>query len=811
MQTKEFIEEFKTNYQNYAYYVITDRAIPAIEDGLKPVHRRILYAMYKLGLTHDKTLVKSAKVVGEVIGNYHPHGDKSVYDSLVRLGQSFITNHPLVEIQGNCGSIDDPSSFAAMRYTESRLSEFSSFYLDGLKRNAIDFTSTYDETDQEPTLLPCKIPVPCLVNGVQGIGVGIAASIPPHNLNELADAVLALLENPDLEILDLLNYVKGPDFPSKGTLLADHNLLTTYSTGRGSFVVRGKIDYVENKKDKYLQITELPYQVSPEEIIDSIMKLIISKKISGIDKPINSTQKTVNIMIPLKRDTNPALITNILYKYTRLQTSISMNLIALVNGKPRQLNLKDCVQSHIDFRRNIIRRETKFKLNEAEDRLHIINGFTTALSHLDSIISGIRSSESSETAKTFLMTNYNLSEIQASKILEMQLRRLAALEQEKIYTEQNQLKTLIKELENILEDAAKVDQILKDELLEIKQKFTKQRQTELDQTISSSIDLEAVTPNLPTTVMVTRMGYVKRIAVNAIKQQNKNTKGSKGIDILEADYLIDIFNCMAHDPVLIFTNKAKVYALKAYDIPEKGKNVKGTNLINLLPSLEPGELVSAVVPLSKENSKEYLLLVTKQGIACRVNRNSYDLKITRGVKAMKLREGDELLGVKGCRENDVVVFGSDSGLFCKVPVSEFSPRQSRTSSGLNAMTLKPGASIINFDVISEDDKSELVIITKLGVGKQINITEINNRHRRSVGQIFIKFKDSNDRVASFCIVREPHLIIVTSNGIMNKITLDDIKACKGTHSRGSSILKLNVGDYITSIANVLQNEIEEIE
>lgn len=805
--SKDFTEEFKKNFTTYAQYVISDRAIPSLEDGFKPVHRRIMYAMIQMGLTHTAQRKKCAKIVGEAMGNYHPHGDVSIYDSLVRLAQPFSTRFPLIDFQGNGGSVDDPGSYAAMRYTEARMANISWAYSEGLNRNAVDFTPNYDNSTTEPVVLPCRIPAPCLLNGSQGIGVGLATSIPPHNLGELIDATLAYLDNRDITISDLCNYIQGPDFPTGGEILGISDARKAYETGRGSVSIRGKVEHSE--KDKCLKITELPYQVTGQSIIDSITKLIEMKKITGVGAPVNKTARQgIEIVIPLKKDANVNLIINTLYKNTRLQTSFSMNLVALDNGIPRTLTLKDFITHHIDFRTKTLVRETEFLLDVVNKRLHVLDGLVIALNNLDKVIADIKKSKSSADAKQTLISNYSMSEIQADKVLEMQLRKLAALEQDKIFTEQKEANAEKTRLEGLLADPVKIIALIKEQLLELKEKFNNPRRTTINLSEDKYIDPESLIPNEPTTLMITRMGYVKRISDSLINQQRKGTKGSKGIDILDNDYLVDIFNCMTHDTLLIFTNKAKVYHLKAYEVPDKSKHVKGTNLINLL-RLDSDELVSTIIPLNKETTQKYLLLVTKKGMTTRVDKSVYSLKISRGVKAMKLREDDELLAVKPCDEQDIAVFGTDAGYFAKILISEFCPKQSRTVMGVRSMTLKPNNEIVGFDVIGEADNSDLVIITEKGVGKKINISEIQTRHRGSVGSLFIKMKDTLDKVASFCLAKGTSLIVITDNGVINKLSSETLKSLKGRHASGSTLMKLNPGDSISSINNIIEVPTEE--
>jgi DNA gyrase subunit A len=806
IQQKEFTTEFKHNYSTYANYVIRDRAIPSVEDGLKPVHRRIIYSMHKIGLVPTGSTKKCARPVAEAMGKYHPHGDKAIYDSLIRLGQDFLTRYPLVSIQGNKGCVDDPSSFAASRYTECKLSPIAMAYLDGLNENAVDFIPNFDETEEEPVVLPCKLPVPCLANGTHGIGVTLTTNIPPHNISELADGTLAFMNNSEITVEELMQHVQGPDFPGGGQILGSKDIYQAYSTGKASVPIRGKVELIDDKKSRHLLITELPYLVTGEELKDNVIRLIEEKKISGVGTPINETKSDIRLIIPLKKDTNPSIVINALYKYTRLQTSFTMNMTALDENKiPRVWTLKEFISQYVSFRTKVIVRETQFNLKKNQDRLHIQDGLIIALENIEGVISDIKSASSTDEARQKLMTNYAFSEIQANKVLEIQLRRLAALERERIYQEQKELRAAIAELQGILDDPEKVRDIIKVQLNEVKTKFGDVRRTEISVNAKATIDLEATIINTPTAVMITKMGYVKRIPPETVNEQKKGSKGSKGIDILDNDWLIDCFNCNSHDTLLVFTTKGKVYPLKAYLVPEKSKNVKGTNLVNLL-QFDDDELVSTVIPVNQKTPQNYLILVTKNGMACKVDKSAYDIKGSRGYKTMRLREGDELLAAKLCNEDDIALFGTDSGYFAKIPVREFSVRLSRTSSGSKCMNLKKHSLIVGFDVINEEEASDLVIITKQGIGKKINISEVPCSKRATVGRFFIKMKEqkdqkNQDQVASFCLVKTNSLMVITSNGIVNKISAETLKGLKGRTTTGSTLIKLNAGDEISSISN----------
>jgi DNA gyrase subunit A len=697
-----------------------------------------------------------------------------------------------------------------MRYTESKLERLARAFFDGLDEEAVDMAANYSDDAEEPVVLPCKIPAPCLLNGTQGIGVALATSIPPHNLSELVDGTLAYLDNNDITIEELMQYIKGPDFPNGGQILGQRDLLKAYTLGRGSIPIRGKIELVENKNERYLHITELPYQVTGDELGRNIVRLMDEKKISGIGVPRNETKKSTSIVIPLKKDGNPNLIINSLYKYTKLQTSFSLNLVALDdNGNPKLYTLKDFIVNHVDFRIRVITRQHEYRLKKAEAKLHILEGLATALDNIDAIVALIRGAASSQEALDRLMSDYGLSQIQAKEILDMQLRKLASLERNKIYNDKAETEAFIIDTKAILADPQRILNIIREQLNEIKTQFGNERRTEIVYNGSSTIDIESIIPNVATTVMITRMGYIKRISTDAVNEQRKGTKGAKGIDILDNDYMIDVFNCMTHDSLLIFTTKGKVYSIKTYDIPEKSKNVKGTNLVNMLP-VDNDELVSAVIPMNKENTQKYILFGTKFGMACRVEKSAYELKITRGVKALKLKEGDELLTAKLCNENDIAVFGTDAGFFSKVPVEAFSARQSRTSAGIKAITPKRGGIVIGFDIIDENCNSELMIVTKKGIGKKLNITEIQTRRRGSPGTAFIKFKkDVEDRVASFCIIKSKSLILITSNGVMNRLSPENIRELKGRSASGSTIMKINVGDELSTVSNVIDEESTE--
>lgn len=800
------VKEVQDSFLRYSMSVIASRALPDLRDGLKPVHRRILYSMYESNYTPDKPHRKSARIVGDVMGKYHPHGDSSIYDAMVRMAQPFSFRHMLVDGHGNFGNMDGDGA-AAMRYTEARLSKLSLEMVRDINKDTVDFVPNFDETEKEPEILPSRFPN-ILVNGTMGIAVGMATNIPPHNLGEVIDGCVAYIDNHDIDTLGLMQYIKGPDFPTGGTILGNSGIKKAYETGRGSITIRGKVEIEENNGKNRIIVTELPYQVNKAEFQSRIGELVREKVLDGISDlhEESNLENPVRVVIYLKRDANANVVLNNLYKHTQLQTTYSINFLMLDQKSPVVLPLKDIISKYIDYQREIIIRRTKFDLKKAEARVHILEGLKIALDHLDEVIKVIRESNTDEVAKSELIRRFGLDEIQADAILEMKLRRLTGIERDKIEAELQSLLEAIKEYKAILASDEKVLGIIKDELLEIKEKYADERRTNIDMTAIEYIEDESLIPEENIMIALTNKGYIKRTTTDTFKSQNRGGVGVKGMGTNEEDFVEHLLSLSTHDYVLFFTNKGKVYRLKGYEIPEFSRQSKGIPIINLL-QIDKDESINSMIKISKDESSKYLLFATKKGIVKKTAIEEFDNIRTNGKICISLRETDELIGVRKTTGNDMVLLGSSSGRMVKF--NEESIRvMGRTASGVRGINLED-AECIGVEIANEDDK--ILIVTVKGYGKQTNVREFRQTSRGSKGVKALNITEKNGIIASFKLVEDDSdVIVITNTGMLIRLPLDQVSTL-GRATQGVRLINLKNGQTVSTISIVEhENKDEEI-
>ena len=713
------VEEIKKSFLDYSMSVITARALPDLRDGLKPVQRRILYSMYETGYTPDKPFRKSAKTVGEVMGNYHPHGDSSIYDALVRMAQNFSYRYVLIDGHGNFGSMDGDGA-AAMRYTEARLSKLSLELLRDIKKDTIDFIPNFDATTKEPTVLPCRFPN-ILVNGTMGIAVGMATYIPPHNLGEVIDGCVAYIGNHDIDTEGLMQYIKGPDFPTGAIILGNAGIRKAYETGKGTITIRGKVAIEEQNGHSLIVITELPYQVNKKDFQERIGELVRDKLIDGIADLHEETnlENGIKIVITLKKEANANVVLNNLYKQTQLQNTYGINFLMLDQGNPRTLGLRDIIVKYVEFQKEIIIRRTKYDLARAEERVHILNGLKIALDNIDEVIKIIRGSQTDEIAKNKLMEKFGLTDIQTNAILEMRLRRLTGLEIDKILAERDELIKKIEEYKEILANDERVLAIIKDELLEIKEKYGDERRTHIDLTAIEYIEDESLIPEENIIITLTDKGYIKRCVSETYKSQHRGGIGVKGMSTNEEDYVKHLINASTHDYVLFFSNKGKVYRIKGYEIPEYSRQAKGLPIINLL-QIEKDEVINSVITISPNSEYKYLVFATKNGIVKKTMINEFDNIRVSGKIAISLRENDELIDVHVSDGESKIILGSSLGKMVIFSEQDIRP-MGRTASGVRGINLDGGV-CIGMEVGKDDDN--LLIVTKNGYGKKTFVLEV---------------------------------------------------------------------------------------
>ncbi|MBG9941968.1 DNA gyrase subunit A [Brevibacillus formosus] len=797
--------EMRESFISYAMSVIVSRALPDVRDGLKPVHRRILYAMHDMGLTPDKPFRKSANVVGEVMANYHPHGDSSIYEAMVRMAQDFNMRYMLVEGQGNFGSVDgDPA--AAMRYTESRFSKLALELLRDIDKETVDFTPNYDGRKEEPVVLPSRFPN-LLLNGASGIAVGMATNIPPHNLTEVIDGVIAMIDNPDITIQDLMKIIKGPDFPTAGEILGYSGIRRAYETGRGSIIMRAKTQIEEDGKGKpRIIVTEIPYQVNKARLVEKIAELVREKKIEGItDLRDESDRKGMRIVMELRRDVIPKVVLNNLFKHTQMQSTFGVNMLALVDSRPRVLNLRDMLYYYLEHQRVIIRRRTEYDLKQAEARAHILEGLRIALDHIDEIISLIRSSQTTEEARTGLMENYSLSYEQAQAILDMRLQRLTGLEREKIENEYQELMVKIAELRAILADEAKIYAIIRDELGEIKEKFGDARRTEITFDENHIEDADLI-PEEDVVITLTHDGYIKRLPVSTYRSQKRGGRGVQGLGTKDDDFVEHLYITNSHDYIMFFTSKGKVYRLKGFEIPDLSRTAKGTPIINLI-QIEKGERVSAVIPVKEFDQEHYLFFATKKGIIKKTTLESYENIRKGGLIAVNLREDDELIGVRLTDGQQEIIMGTHKGM--SVRFNEGDVRtMGRNATGVKGITLDDDDDVIDMDVIKPN--AEVLIVTANGYGKRTPVDEYRIQSRGGKGIKTHNVTDRSGPVVGLKVVEpEEDLMIITTSGIIIRTEMKGISVM-GRYTQGVKLIRLSENEQVGSVAKCPPTEEEDL-
>lgn len=792
-------QEMKKSYIDYAMSVIVSRALPDVRDGLKPVHRRILYSMYELGLTPDKGYRKCARIVGDVLGKYHPHGDSSVYDALVRLAQDFSIRYTLVDGHGNFGSVDgDPA--AAMRYTEAKMDKIAIQMLKDINKKTVDFMPNFDGEEQEPVVLPSRFPN-LLVNGSSGIAVGMATNIPPHNLNEVIDGIIMLMENEDVTISELMTKIKGPDFPTSGIILGRAGIKSAYETGRGRILVRAKTEIEEHKNRQRIIVTELPYQVNKAKLIENIADLVKDKKVDGIsDLRDESDRDGMRIVIELKRDANANIVLNRLYKHTKMQDTFGAIMLALVDGEPKVLNLKEMLKHYIAFQKQVVRRRTEFDLEKAKDRAEILEGLKIALDNIDAVIALIRSSKTTAEAKEGLMSKFNLSERQVQAILEMRLQRLTGLERDKIEQEYNDVIKLIEELKAILGDENLLLQVIKDELIEIKSKYGDERRTQIDiNSIEGGINIEDLIDEEDVVITLTHNGYIKRLPADTYSSQKRGGKGIQAMTTKEDDFVEHVFITSNLNNLLFFTNKGRAYALKVYEIPEAGRTAKGMNIVNILP-LDPDERIQAVLPLKEFKEDQFLIMGTKNGIIKKTSLSAYSSIRKNGVIAIKLREDDELIGVRMTNGNSEILIITKNGYSIRFNESDVRA-MGRTATGVKAITLREGDITVGMEVAKEDE--ELLVVSEKGFGKRTSVSEYPIRHRGGKGVITYKVTNKTGTLVGARIVNDTdEIMLINDTGVAIRLAVSGISS-SGRNTMGVTLMRAKDGEIIVAIAKII--------
>lgn len=795
-------EEMKSSFLDYSMSVIISRALPDVRDGLKPVHRRILYTMYEKGLDPNKPYHKCADTVGAVLGAYHPHGDASVYDALVRLAQDFSMRYMLVDGHGNFGSVDgDPP--AAYRYTEARMSKISCEMLTDIDKKTVDFQPNFDDRLEEPTVLPSRFPN-LLVNGSDGIAVGMATKIPPHNLGETIDAACALIDNPDIDLAGLMDYMPGPDFPTGGIIMGRSGIRATYATGRGKITVRAKTEIVEAKNGRYkIIVTELPYQVNKARLIEYIADLVKDKRIDGISNiEDHSDRQGMHIEIDVKREASASIVLNNLFNLTQLQTTFGAIMLAIVDGVPKILNLKEMLTEYVNFQQEIIRRRTEFDLKKAKDREHILEGLKIAIDFIDEVISIIRNSKDQATAKVNLMERFGLDDVQAQAIVQMRLGQLTNMERTKIEDEIAALKTKIEEYNAILADEGRQREIIKEELIVIRNKFADPRRTEIC-AVNGEVDIEDLIPNQECVLTLTQFGYVKRLAVDTYKIQNRGGRGVSGMSRREEDVATEMFVINSHDYVLFFTDKGRVYRLKCYEVPEGSRQSKGMNIANLL-QIAADEKVTSMIRVPEFDEEKYLVMVTKQGIIKRISLNAYNTARKGGLIALELNEGDELAWVRLTDGNQQVIVATKNGLAIRFEETDVRP-MGRQARGVKAISLREGDCVVGMCVVANDDL--ILTASETGFGRISNVSDYRLQSRGGKGITNYHTEKYGNVAAVSAVKLDEDIIIISQEGVIIRIAADTVRICNRP-SKGVTLMRIGENDKVVTVARAPHEDSE---
>ncbi len=797
-------EEMKKSFLDYAMSVILDRALPDVRDGLKPVHRRILYGMYESGTTPDKPYRKSARIVGDVMGRYHPHGDAAIYDTMVRMAQDFSYRHMLVDGHGNFGSVDGDSA-AAMRYTEVRMSKLAMEMLRDIDKKTVDFKPNFDESMEEPVVIPSRFPN-LLVNGSSGIAVGMATNIPPHNLGEVIDGAVQLIDNPELEDKELLKIVKGPDFPTGGIILGRSGIKNAYSTGRGSIKVRAKVKIEEMSNNKHrIIVNEIPYQVNKARLVEQIAGLVRDKTIDGItDLRDESDRNGMRIVIELRRDVNPNIILNQLFKHTTMQQSFGVNMMVLVNNEPKISTLREILHYYLEHQKEVVTRRTQFDLAKAEDRAHILEGLRIALDHIDEVINLIRSSRTVEIAREGLMAKFGLSEKQAQAILDMRLQRLTGLERDKIESEYAELQKLIAYYRDLLSDVHKIMLVIKNELLEIKEKYADPRRTEITAGENEEFAVEDLIADEDIVVTITHFGYIKRIPVTTYRSQRRGGRGITAISTKEEDFVEHLFITSTHQTILFFTNQGRVYRLKGHEIPEAGRQARGTAIINLI-QVEPGERINAVIPIKDFESESFLFMCTRRGIVKKTALTEFQTSRKGGLIGINLDEQDELIEVKLTDGSQEVIIVTEHGQSIRFPETDVRAL-GRAARGIKGITLAPNDSVVGMDIPRE--RADLLVITSAGIGKRTALSEYRIQSRGGKGIKTMKLTKKHGLIVGIKVVSESdELMVITAEGVIIRTKVQDISET-GRDTQGVKIMKPDENDRIVALARVIGEDKE---